>query len=436
MLFRELCEVVERRVVPKQGLQQLVLSILDGVFQEGDQPGHVGAAEVLDAEILFEVLVVIIAHVALVEGCALRIVQVATETVHEKVQLDAQGQQRPILEAEVRIQGFTIADVVHILDVENLNVLSIDLHWDILILLLILRTVLVLALLVALLLLGLLSLTLLFGRILLFFGLLVRGLLFIPLAEHLVPLRHLLLEPTPWLDALHALRELLLGNPLFEILLALDFFLPNEFDICETLGLLGDAEFRDGGRKLLGRQVLVRRLAEPLLLLLLGEHDRHFCLAFRRLLVLILLVLILFGHFFLLGRLFLAVLNVLLSGLRFPCPFRLQRLFLPELLRLLALDIEPLFLRLLLIFDLQQRLMHVLLESGVRFSHRHVRNCPELSGREAREEILALFGEERRPHVHDHEAAVGHWQNVVEHLPDPEFLHEGSIADGFAGNGP
>mmetsp|Transcript_74008 Transcript_74008/g.229559 ORF Transcript_74008/g.229559 Transcript_74008/m.229559 type:complete len:327 (+) Transcript_74008:594-1574(+) len=145
-------------------------------------------------ELLPEVPAVVEEEVALVDAYALRVLHILLEGRLQAVELEAQGQQGPVLEGEAAEEGLAAADVAHVLHGEDVHVRGPHL--------------LVLHLVLLLLALG--SRLGLLLRRLLPLGLGEVPLLGLPLLHGLRELRDLLLEPLPRLQVLDARGDLLL----------------------------------------------------------------------------------------------------------------------------------------------------------------------------------------------------------------------------------
>mmetsp|Transcript_50872 Transcript_50872/g.164620 ORF Transcript_50872/g.164620 Transcript_50872/m.164620 type:complete len:855 (+) Transcript_50872:914-3478(+) len=272
----------------------------------------------------------------------------------------------------------------------------------------------------------------------------------------------LLLETVARLEVLDARRELLVQQPVLDVLGALGLLRPLIPDLLETLLLGGDGEVGEASAQLPGAQVGDDLLPEEDLLLLICEGDlgRLLLLGLLHLLILLfflfLLFLVLLGLLLLIFfLLFLGLLALLLlfSGSSSGCnssssslssllglivlrllgalhgslgllvlllDFPLALLELP-LLRLLKLMNLELLVGLLLLL-LQQQFVRFGLEGRIRLAHHDHGHLLTMVQGEALRQGLAVILDEIGLHLHDDEVPLQHRRDRLQNLADCEVV--------------
>mmetsp|Transcript_65373 Transcript_65373/g.142498 ORF Transcript_65373/g.142498 Transcript_65373/m.142498 type:complete len:479 (+) Transcript_65373:666-2102(+) len=389
-VLSETHEVLQRRVIGKMRLQdEGFWGCLDSVLDELQQLERGGHAKVLDAQLFPEVLVVVELHMHLVERGTFGIIQVMPEGMHQEVQLEAETQKFPVLIGKVCEEGLAVADVAHILHGKGVEVISVDLHFDVVLFLLSVLLLLVIPLLgfairLALLLGGLLLIALHYPlalELLLSDGILPIRLLFVPVVQQPLPLVPLILEPGARLKVLDPLSQLLLCEPLLEVSSTSASICPGEADLVEAFFLSGDGEGCVCLPKFFLREVMRLRLPEGRLQLLLGQSD--LCLS-----------------------LFDGLLQSFLRFLRLLCSIFSSICNLQFLLRLLAFQ-NPFPSNLagrlfLLIFE--QFTLDGFLVVCRRLAHDNYGHLFEVRAVESSQRLRSLCRKEVVSHLHDHEA--------------------------------
>mmetsp|Transcript_47709 Transcript_47709/g.107374 ORF Transcript_47709/g.107374 Transcript_47709/m.107374 type:complete len:272 (-) Transcript_47709:1113-1928(-) len=269
--------------------------------------------------------------------------------MHEEVELVPRAKQCPVLIDKIREEWLAVAEVRDILNTEDIDVFSIDLHG--------------LGLLLAFLLLPLL---LLCEQGLSLHGVLPLTLPLAPLLNRLLPGSPLLLEPGAWLEVVHTLGELLVQHPLLEQLGTGCLVLPFEIDAVEALLFGRQGEAGVGLGKGLLSEVRQVHLSESELLLLVCQLNSDI---FFNLCILLLLLLLGFFLCLLVDLLTGLLLRRCLLGL--PCFFGLLLFLLKKPLPLLLLGLLFPLSQNLSLFVLHHNTLDTALELAVWLAHDH-----------------------------------------------------------------
>mmetsp|Transcript_45900 Transcript_45900/g.82653 ORF Transcript_45900/g.82653 Transcript_45900/m.82653 type:complete len:335 (+) Transcript_45900:646-1650(+) len=217
------------------------------------------------------------------------VIHILAEGVCEQMHLDSQSQKSPVFKTEHAAERLPCANVVDILETEDIQIEVTDVdHWHVLLLFLF-----DLFLLGLLLLLLSLSLLLRFGLLLLDLICLPLRLLCFPAVQLLAPGSVFLHEPFRWGDVFHSRSQLALKLPILEVRFCLFLFGPAEADLVKTFRLLREREVGKAGAQVCTEQIREFRSSERLLLLLCREFGNWLCFLFHCFILLLLFFLFL-----------------------------------------------------------------------------------------------------------------------------------------------
>mmetsp|Transcript_41561 Transcript_41561/g.90137 ORF Transcript_41561/g.90137 Transcript_41561/m.90137 type:complete len:244 (+) Transcript_41561:123-854(+) len=113
------------RVLQNFGEHLSLLINRHSVLDEIQQLRHIAEAELLGVDGLLEVFLIVERQVGLRNGCPVFIVHILDEGILQQEELVAQLQHRPVLRFKVGVERFTSADVVDVLDGEDINSASL-----------------------------------------------------------------------------------------------------------------------------------------------------------------------------------------------------------------------------------------------------------------------------------------------------------------------
>mmetsp|Transcript_97184 Transcript_97184/g.251410 ORF Transcript_97184/g.251410 Transcript_97184/m.251410 type:complete len:503 (-) Transcript_97184:585-2093(-) len=318
--------------------------------------------------------------------------------MQDQVQLVARLQQGPILIDEVGEERLTAADVHDVRDSKHIEIVHVDRDGRRRRLLFLLRLCLALLALLLRLLLGH-FLLLLFEEVLAPDRVLPHAAALSPLGQLLLPLAVLRGEPLPRLQVLDTHGPLLLGDPIFEELVAGGFTFPDIGDVIEALILGREGEACVRHQRPIG-QIWELHLSVGQALLLLRQLDGGLLL-FHLVLLFVLLLHLILRHILvhLLPCFFLPRgLLGLLGGLRLP------PLLDDDSVPLLLLRLSPRLGGRLRALVRDYQLLHLGLVLRAGLAHQDDGPLFEALRRELREDGFALSGNEVGPELRHHEA--------------------------------